>query len=160
MTTQTKPRFNLRTLLTQLYQTILAIFKRKDTQTQMKDAVLDMGRDFEYIGNVITWMLFFMVFTAFLAMGTAYLLAFPNGLAGWIASLAVASGMPLENFMPAFGFSLVLLNGFLIFFILMVASWTKWQGEQDDDQTYDLDTVAGMIIELQDKVEELARKAE
>lgn len=152
-TTQTQPRFTPRAF----FDWLKARIQSRDFKSQMNDSADDMARDFRYVGGIVTTMLFTMFFSAILAMGTAYLVAFPGGLAGWIASLAVASGMGLEAFLPAFAFSLVILFGFLLFFLHTVQSWFTWQDEQQDDLMFDADDIMSELLSLRELVEELKR---
>jgi len=98
-----------------------------------------------------------MLFSALAGMATAWLLAFPNGVAGFIASLAVASGMSLENFIPAFGFQLVVMFAFFVYFTQAVASLTK---NPQEEQFYTVDDVVAMLIELDEKISDIDRRTQ
>lgn len=154
MTTQTKARFTPRAF----FDWLKARTSTRKFDAQASDAFGDMGRDFRHVGNIVTTMLFIMLFSAILSMSTAYLVAYPGGLAGWIATLAVQSGMTLEAFLPAFGFSLVLLFGVLLFFLHTVQAWFTWQDAQADDLMFTEDDLMSELLDLRELVEKIERR--
>lgn len=117
---------------------------------------LPFGYDLNYYINLLTLAFFTMLFSAVLGLGAAWLLSFPGGVAGFIASMAVASGMALPEFIPAFAFALIVLTSFAFYFIDTVSF--KQDAEMED--MYAIDDVMAELLNLREQVDELKRKVE
>jgi hypothetical protein len=118
----------------------------------------NFARVWQNVGEITGLLFFFLFMSALLSMLTAYLLAYPNGVAGLVADLAMAAKQTPAEYIPALGAALVIMSSLFIFVMVMIARYAHI--DDNPDQLFDIDDVAAMLTELTEKVDELKRQAE
>jgi hypothetical protein len=136
------------------------IIRLLDSITTSPDERRQFANVFSNVGEIISLLFFFLFMSALLSMATAWLLAYPNGPAGLVADLAAAAGQTPAEYIPGLGAALVILSNLFIFSLVMLSRFANIDGQQDDDQTYEVDDVMVELLELTEKVDELSRRVD